>query len=277
MYFEVYIDSLLLLQFVMNCYLLALVNHMLRQTVCCRRILGGALCGAVLSVIPFVLPLKIYVCVFLSFFMSVICMTIITFRTYRKEKFLRVMEKLGISTVLLGGILIVLMRILPKGTDTCLGVSGVLLLGGVVYGVLSKLIKRRDKEKNICLVTLFGKGDVSLAATNETAKEHKISVQALIDTGNSLTEPISGKPVAVLDKEVFEQLFIGENPEGFRMIPFHSIGKKTGVLPGYLLERILVETEESTKEYKGIYVGISDEIISETNTYKMILNPKMLE
>ena len=273
---EVYVDSLLLLQFVMNIYLLALVNHMLRQSVSFRRILGGAFGGAVLSIIPFLMPLKIFLSMFLSFFMSVMCLTVITFRTYRKESFWKVFEKLGISTVLLGGILSILMRILPKGADTCLGMSGVLLAGGAVYGGLSKLVRKKGEEKAVCRVTLFGREEVS-AFGNGTGKEHKVSVQALIDTGNSLVEPISGKPVAVLDKMVFEQL-LGENkPECYRVIPFHSIGKKSGWLPGYLLERILVETEGFTKEYREIYVGISEEIISETNTYKMILNPRIFE
>lgn len=273
MYFEVYVDSLILLQFVMNCYLLALVNSMLRQTVSLRRILCGALCGAVLSFFPFLLPLKVFLSVALSFLMSVLCMTVVTFRTYRRESFFRVLEKLSISTVLLGGVLMILLRILPKEADVCLGITGVLLAGGAVYGILLKILKKSSKEKNTCQVTLFGS---DRGTCGEEAAVRKVSIEALIDTGNSLVEPMSGKPVAVLDKAVFEQVFEEEPLRGFRMIPFHSIGKKSGVLPGYLLERILVETEESTKEYRDIYVGISEEIISEANTYKMILNPRML-
>lgn len=60
MHFEVYVDSLLILHFVMNAYLLALVNKMLHQTMSRRRILCGALMGAVLSLVPFVLPINLF-------------------------------------------------------------------------------------------------------------------------------------------------------------------------------------------------------------------------
>ncbi len=263
MHFEVYVDSFLVLQFVMNCYLLALVNKMLRQTVSRRRILCAALGAAVLSLLPFLLPFKMIYCVSLSFFLSVLCMSVVTFRTYRKDNFLRVLEKLVISTMLLGGGFMILLRILPKGDEPFLKVTGILVAGGVLYGFLSRFVKNSGKTVDVCKVTLYGK-DV-------------VKVDALLDTGNSLTEPISGKPVAVLDKEIFEKAFGDEKPTVFRMIPYHSIGKRSGVLCGYLLDKIKVETQDGTKEYREIYIGISDDIISESNTYKMILHPGILE
>lgn len=262
MYFEVYADSLFLLEFVMNLYLLSLVNGMLKQKVRSRRIFVGALGGAFLSLLPFLLPFKLYFSIFLSFFVSAICMTVITFRAYGREQFRRVLEKLAISMVLLGGLLMFLLRFLFKGGDACPGICSVLLLGGVSYKLLQGLVRRNSKEKSVYRVTLFG--------------EKSLCVEALVDTGNSLVEPISGKPVAVLDKEVFEKVF-PQKPKVFRLIPYHSIGKKSGVLPGYQLERIVVETRENTKEYREVYIGVSEEILSEVNTYKMILNPRLLE
>lgn len=263
MYFEIYVDSLFCLQFVMNLYILGLVNNMLHQTISLKRVVFGALLGAICSLVPFLLPMKMVLCVLCSFLLSLPCMSLLTFRTYRKEAFLKVLEKLVISTLLLGGMFLMLVRILPKKSDTCLGITGVLLLGGGVYCIVKKLLKGGRKENNICKVTLFG--------------DEVCTVEALLDTGNSLVEPISGKPVAVLEKSIFEKLFKETKPTLFRAIPYHSIGKKSGILQGYLLGHILVETEETSKEYKEIYVGVSEEIISQTNTYKMILNPRILE
>lgn len=263
MYLEVYADSYLLLQFVMNWYLLGLVNSMLRQSISQKRMLCGAFFSALVSLLPFLLPLPILGCMICSLLLSVMSLCMFTFQTYQKEAFWNVLEKLSISTLLLGAMVLLIIRILPKGMDTCLGTAGVLFLGGCVYLILIKVIKRNRVKRNVCKVVLFG--------------EEKITVEALLDTGNSLVEPISGKPVAVLDKAVFEQLYNEGKFPGFRAIPYHSIGKQNGILPGYLLNRILVETEESTKEYKEIYVGVSEDIISESSTYKMILNPKLLE
>lgn len=263
MYFEVYVDSLVVLQFVMNCYLLALVNKMLHQTVSIGRVLCGAMGGAVLSIFPFLLPLKMFWCVGLSFFLSVVCMSVVTFRAYKKKSFLQVLEKIAVSTMLLGGGVIVLLRFLPGGENKFFKVTGILSAGGVIFIFLSRLIKRKKKNIDVCKVTLFGK--------------EMVSVDALIDTGNGLVEPISGKPVAVVDRAIFEEVFGEEKPAVFRMIPYHSIGKRKGVLQGYLLDKIKVETEDGVREYRDIYIGISDNIISQSNSYKIILHPEFLK
>lgn len=263
MHFEVYADSYLLLQFVMNIYLLALVNKMLHQTVSKSRIIRGAACGALLSLLSFLVPMKLLWCMGLSVCLSVVCMTIITFRTHRLESFWCVLEKMAVGTIFLGGGIVVLLRILPKGDNSFLKITAILATGGILYIFFAEFVKKNKKNKDVCRVTLFGK--------------EKKSVEALLDTGNGLREPISGKPVAILDREIFEQIFGEEKPIGFRMIPYHSIGKRHGVLPGYLLEKIVVETKDGAKEYQEIYVGISDNIISGTDTYKMIMHPEILK
>lgn len=275
MYFEVYADSFLLLQFVMNCYVLVLVNNMLRQKVRLRRLLWGAFGGTIFSLIPFFLPLKVFISMLISFFMSILWLAVFTFRTNRKEHFLKVLEKLCISTVLLGGGLLVCLRIISRGWNSHIRILHVLLLGGVVCSILTVVLRKNRKNSNTCRVTLFGEKQGK--DTSGNISTGGVSIEALIDTGNSLIEPISGKPVAVLDKAVFEQVFGEQKPAVFRVIPYHSVGKKAGVLPGYRLDRIVVETEENAKEYKEVYIGVGEDVLSEANTYKMILNPRMLE
>ncbi len=275
MYFEVYADSFLLLQFVMNCYVLVLVNNMLRQKVRLRRILWGAFCGTIFSLVPFFFSFKMFVSVLISFFMSVLWLAVFTFQINRKAHFLKVLEKMGISTILLGGGLLVCLRLFPKGWNKDIKVVDILLLGGLVCGILTALIRKNRKPYNTCRVTLFEESQ-GVDATGKPSKGG-VSIEALIDTGNSLIEPISGKPAAVLDKAVFEQIYGERKPSVFRVIPYHSVGRKNGVLPGYKLEHIVVETEENTKEYKEVYIGVGEEVLSQGSTYKMILNPRMLE
>ncbi len=275
MYFEVYADSVFILQFVLNCYVLVLVNNMLRQKVRLRRILLGAFCGTIFSFVPFLLPFKLFISVLISIIMSVLWLVVFVFQTSSKEHFLKVLEKLGISTILLGGGLLVCLRIFLKGWYTDISMLDILLLGGVVCCVLIVLIRKNRKPYNTCRVTLFG--ETKEPDISQTLLDRGVSIEALIDTGNSLIEPISGKPVAVLDKAVFEQVYGERKPSVFRVIPYHSVGKKAGVLPGYRLERIIVETEENTKEYKEVFIGVGEEVLSQGSTYKMILNPRMLE
>ena len=103
-----------------------------------------------------------------------------------------------------------------------------------------------------------------------------MKIDALVDTGSSLIEPISGKPAAVLDKGIFENLFSQEKPAGFRVIPYRTIDKKAGILPGYPIPYMRVEWKGMYKEFQNVYVGIRQEM-EEGMPYKMILNPEMLK
>jgi hypothetical protein len=107
-----------------------------------------------------------------------------------------------------------------------------------------------------------------------------MKVNALVDSGNSLVEPISGKPVCVVGKKVYETLWGGET-EGFRVIPYHSIGKSRGVLPGYLLPRLEIELEGLERVFENVYIAVSDGEISGmedagAESVKMIINPGLL-
>ena len=59
--------------------------------------------------------------------------------------------------------------------------------------------------------------------------EGPLRIHALVDSGNTPTEPISGAPVSVLDARIFYRLW-PEGLSGFRVIPYHSVGKKSGSL-----------------------------------------------
>ena len=79
---------------------------------------------------------------------------------------------------------------------------------------------RKRKRNNPAIVRLCYRG-----------AEGPLRIHALVDSGNTLTEPISGAPVSVLDARIFYRLW-PEGLSGFRVIPYHSVGKKSGILKG---------------------------------------------
>ena len=58
--------------------------------------------------------------------------------------------------------------------------------------------------------------------------ERNCRLRALIDTGNTLKDTVSKDPVSVMDQASVKRLTEGKQPERFRYIPYHSIGKKRG-------------------------------------------------
>lgn len=260
MYFEVYLDVLFILQLAMNLLLLCLVNGMMKQKVSKRRILGGAFVASVCSLALIMLPFAFLFRISGGMLLSAVIMGVITFRIKSLTVFLQYLKKLSIGTLLLGGMSMIILKMFPKEMKRGGGAAVVLLVGGLSFLFISTFFRKKDSCG--CMVTLYG--------------EKEMQINALLDTGNALVEPISGKPVAVLDKAVFDSLFPGTR-EGFRIIPYRSVGRKYGLLHGYLLNRIKVETEDGSREYHEVYVGLSEEILSNDNSYKMILNPKILE
>lgn len=104
-----------------------------------------------------------------------------------------------------------------------------------------------------------------------------VKVSAMIDTGNTLKDPISNISVLVVNKEILKELFspsltqnnLSEfvNPEDFRIIPYKTISN-SGIIYGFIPNRLLYEN----KEIKDIIVAISPSPISSD----ALISPQLL-
>lgn len=263
LYYDVYLDSLFLLEFIMNVYMLLLVNRSLGCTATQTRILLGAAYGAAVYCLVFLVPFfGIGIKFTAGLVFSFIGMAVIAFRCKRIPQFIRILCAMAGCAFFLGGIYLFLAERFGKMIKT-----GILYAAGVglaAYLLGSRLMEggRRKKEDH-CLVDLH-MGD------------RKVKVEALIDTGNSLTEPISGKPVSILDYVSARQLFGGEFPEFYRVVPFCSIGKKNGILKCFEVPRMRIEYQDQEMEYEQIYIACSEEYAPPAGN-RMILNPRLME
>lgn len=263
-YYELYIDSLFLINFVMNLYLLELVNRTFLRTATRRRVVLGAALGAALYLVPFFLGGPAWLRTALGFGAAAAGMIGVTFRVRSFKTFCRIAERLFLYSFLFGGILLFLLRLLPGLRRYLVNVFGLLGMGALVYAEVSRILDRRGKSQNLCRVVLVGKGA-------------RITVEALIDTGNGLVEPISGKPVSILERSVFEGLWMDGKPAGYRVIPYHSIGRKKGILQGFPIPEIQLEVDGVVKVCYEVYVGVTDEKLSGEGNYRMIIPSSLLE
>lgn len=266
MRYEVYVDSLFLVNFVMNLYILMLVDRSTFHAATPRRLLSGAAFGGVCYLLMLLLnvpvPLKLLLGVG-----GAVGMLPVAFPVKGLRNLLKLIEKMLIFSFCLGGGLVFLLRSIPMGEGALTGIFGILGAGGIIFLFLGRLPWESKPENSLCRATLV-------------RGEKEVTVSALIDSGNSLIEPISGKPVCVVEDEVFRGLW--ENGgELYRVIPYHSIGKKKGILKGYLLPELHVEIDGMRKVFHEIYIAVSAETISaadasEADSIKMILNPRIL-
>ncbi len=124
---------------------------------------------------------------------------------------------------------------------------------------------RRQKEQEAD-VSLFWKG-------------RNIALRALVDTGNRLREPITQKPVSILDAESARK-FLGdgwERENGFFLVPYHSIGREHGWMRAVILDKMQISTPSGKSEIEKPLLAVSNERVSLKDTYQVILNPEHIK
>ncbi len=266
MHYEVYVDSLFFLNFIMNLYLLILVDQSMLRTATPGRLAAGAAVGAVSFLLPFMGAGPAVLRLALGGLAGCVGMLCITFSVRSLRMFLRLLERLVLYSFGMGGAMLFLIRSAGNAGKTVVSVLGVLGMGGLFFLLFLRFRYGLKTKDSLCRATLVQSGE-------------QVTVNALIDSGNSLIEPISGKPVCVVGQEVFDMLW-KEEACGFRAVPYHSIGKKRGILPGYLLSQLWLEADGMKLSFRDVYIAVSSEEISGresagAESVKMIINPML--
>jgi len=129
-----------------------------------------------------------------------------------------------------------------------------------------------------------------LSFDNNTAE-----ITALLDTGNSLIDPISLSPVIIAEYKSIKTLFNDDIKSGLdrigndnitwimsevtqkglpaRLIPFSSLGKDNGMLLGFVPDRAEIFDECGVRVLEKCVVGIYEKPLSKDRSYAALLNP----
>lgn len=136
-------------------------------------------------------------------------------------------------------------------------------MGGTV--VIFRRIVRKIKSSgktNDCRVMLGYRG-------------REITLRAMVDSGNSLIEPVSGKAVSLVSQNHLPN-DMHLKPENFKVIPFHAVGTENGLLPGYEMDYMRIEYGTQLIRIEKPVIGISDHELFTKHHYQMILHPELL-
>jgi len=165
-------------------------------------------------------------------------------------------------------------------------VASAMSFGGIKLGqkyILCKLINRQS----FCAVKVFMDGKSCV-------------VNALIDSGNSLVEPISQSPVVIAEFEKiqsilpqeFQRLYQNKQQDELesvilsastgimasriRMIPFSALGNRDGIIIGFRPDKIeIMSNTQTQKPMQGI-IGICDFALAADGSYHALMNPAIL-
>lgn len=263
MYYILYIDRLFFLNLCMNLFALSLTKVFLGQRTTRLRIVLSAGIGAAGCIAVLFIPGLPYIVKTLAGFLGIgIVMIWILYPKGNVAFFIKALTSLYGFSFLLGGVLLFLKKyIKPDGGNFILTM---LFPSMVVYVSLCFFLKCRRKLQNECEVLLF-------------FEEKQVKVKAFVDSGNMLTEPISKKPVSVMEGEVLKRAGIRMPDEKCKVIPYHSVGKQNGILMGYEFPKMMIHKQNTDMELKKVIVAISEDTLFANGKYQMLLHPGLLE
>ncbi len=255
MYIELYLDVLFLVNFMMDFIILLIAKEILKCDVKLSNILVGAFLGGGLTCVVYVVPMHSVVRILL--FHGVINVVMITVGL--KIRSLGMLVKgilvLYIGSFLLGGVIQYFNQYVRLGS---LYFAMVVFSYFLVKGIWRFICALRSYQEKWCEVEIY-------------FKDSHIKVKAIIDTGNTLVDPYTNKPVSILDKEYKAKLELETLKDTVRYIPYHSIGGE-GVLLAFKAKKVHIIGNKNLWIQQPI-IALSNEKISKSNSYQMIVNP----
>lgn len=266
MKYQLYIDSYLLLATVQNCYGAMLLEKLADCRLDVKRRVGGALAGAVISCgLLFVPGLPGIIKVLAGQMITGFILAKAAAGREPQVRFWLLFADYWIGIFMLGGILTALQNLFYLCTKRQLAVLGQIIFGAFSAALVSAGITlfRRLKRQGVFPVEL-------------RQGERQILLKGLLDSGNSLQDPISGAPVCLVEQNAFEeflpQAYREIHPERFRVVPFSSVGKEHGLLQGFLVEQVILHRSERCEKKQDIVLAKAPEHMALEGRYQMILH-----
>lgn len=166
----------------------------------------------------------------------------------------------------------------------------VVLISAIVSFFLIKIgtqiinIKQRlSKENMVCRIKIYN-------------NKNYVVTKALLDTGNLLTDPVTGTPVVIVEKDVVKPLFDKNyfskieslikggdikcnelRDTNIRVIPYMSVGNSNGIMIAYKMDRIKVEYQNEVYEINGALIGLYNNALTKNGKYSSLIGLQLLE
>lgn len=296
----VYADILFFENLLANCLILKLTGDISGLALKTIRIILSSAIGAIYAVFAVIMPSTAILSALGTRVIVSVIMVLIAFRIRNISEFLRRWGMMLLSAFLLAGCTYALSSVLEGGAVT---------YGGLMYISPQGILKAFLLSAGLCIVLvrpigriLSGKAfkEGSIIPVYITMGNKSVRLYALVDTGNSLIDPVTGYPVMVVEADSIKTILPPEiyssilsNNMGFctgtgeestknpwlkrvHLIPFKSIGKENGMLTGFRPDAVRVGKEGSFKEVNDVIVGICGIKLSNNARYSALVGPATL-
>lgn len=257
---KVYIDLVILLNFYLDFLLLVTTSITLKRNASIKRLFLGALFGSLSTFFLF-----FSVGTILLFFFKILIAIGMVLLSFQFKDLKYTFNNLGyfyMISVILGGFLYYLnlefsythigMVFINKGISV--NAIFLLIISPIILYIYYKQTKNFKTSYHLMYKVVIG------------FKKKKLKLNGFLDTGNKLIDPITNKPILLVQKGIILEEDINTYP-----IPFHSLNNHNLLRcfkPDYV--------EIKNRKYKNYLIGICDKKFS-MNGVECILNNKLLE
>lgn len=250
--YEVYVDVYFVENMLLDMLVLLSVSLLIgKRPVIWRLLLSSALGGAGAVLILWMRLGYGFVYIMLVFVLDII-MCLLLFAT---------IQQIPVQVIYFQGLSFVYTKI--SGCLETLGITrfgrltASILLVAAVFLVCS--YKKRLAKRRLYVVRIVESGKA-------------FDFKALFDTGNSLIDPYTGKPVSIVEESEDIRSWIREKPQKYRLIPFRSLGKENGLLEGTEVDELIICGKDGQKTERGAVIALYKGKLSGDGSFQMILN-----
>lgn len=252
---DLYIDVLMLVNFSWNLLILKLLKKIMKLPGSWLRLILSSLTGTLwtLATVCFpVLPMAVERAV--TVFLVSLVMVAMAYRPGTCRLLVRELLGFYLAAATVGGI--------SYGLSLSIG-RNFLMFPVTALGALllwEVVLEHRVRNRNLYQVILH-------------SREKSIEVTALLDTGNHLREPVTGRPVHILTEQAARSL-CGELPYTVD-IPYQSVGQPGGILHGFHLDSMEVQMGKEHITVIRPLVAVTGQPLSPSGEYELLLHEEI--
>lgn len=272
----VYADILVLLNLLVDYFLLLLTAKILHKSISLGRQLTASAFGALSSLMIFLPEYPILIQILL-YVLPVIIMARISFgKTNLRLFFKQVITFLAVSCFYAGGMMCIWYIFKPYGmvihnSIVYFNISPIFLiafssLGYIIITLLRGWLEQRAPLADKCTIKLFSNGK-------------SIEINAIADTGNSLEDIFGTSEIIIADAACATALFGDYSADTslnsrYRALPVDTVSG-TDLLDGYRCDKAYITQNKRTIELRKPILAISKSPMG--GDYSAIINPKILD
>lgn len=286
----VYIDVLFVINLFINYLILLITARLIRVTGARLRLLGGAALGGIYALLIFtpVIHLMYTLAAKLLFSLSII---LTSFKNLSLKQTVRALVCFySVSFAFAGAMFALWMTARPKGMVVHNGVVYfdisviTLVITAIIVFFLLKVMSKLSKHHT----SSIRKYQLSIFMNGQEVK-----TEALMDTGNSLTDAFSDTPVIVAEYQILRPFFPAHLEAFFqgkgnnlvyqmdrewsrkiRLIPFSSMGGE-GLLPAFRPDKITIQSGRNLYTADKVLVAVCSGRLPKSE-YGALLNPELM-